>query len=200
MKTFDVSEPKFLHRHEAKKSIFLGFGVNFCKNFSDHFDAALQTLHQDHRRATHVVYAIRTPEFSKIFDAHEPKNSATQILNALQNSDFFGAIAVVRYFGGTKLGLGNLMRAYGACAKGVIDSAISHGAVKIFAPESHEFMDFSLSEFSFWQSQIFAHGLSADPKTAQKTADFSKISLKISGAAENIEQFLKFHKEKNGLF
>ena len=78
--------------------------------------------------ARHVCFAWRLgPEGreTRAHDAGEPGNSAGRpILAQLEGHGVTDAIAVVvRYFGGTKLGVGGLIRAYGGAAGQALDRA-----------------------------------------------------------------------------
>ncbi len=79
--------------------------------------------------ATHYCYAYAIGAGPKrIFrsnDAGEPTNSAGKpILLAVESSGFRNVICVVvRYFGGIKLGIGGLIRAYGQTAKDCLNNA-----------------------------------------------------------------------------
>lgn len=78
--------------------------------------------------ARHVCYAWRLgPEGqeTRTNDAGEPGNSAGRpILQQLVGHDVTDVVAVVvRYFGGVKLGVGGLMRAYGGAAGQALDRA-----------------------------------------------------------------------------
>jgi len=73
----------------------------------------------EHPKARHIVYAYRElNEFNQIIenssDDGEPKGSSgVPVLNVLRGEEFINvAILVVRYFGGIKLGIGGLVRAY----------------------------------------------------------------------------------------
>ena len=75
-----------------------------------------------HAKAHHNCYAFRigaNNEFTKQSDDGEPAGTAGMpILDFLQKSDIKNTLIVVtRYFGGTLLGKGGLVRAYGAAAK-----------------------------------------------------------------------------------
>lgn len=76
-------------------------------------------LKQEHFKAVHVVYALRVlNEFNQIVenqsDDKEPKGTSGQsTLNALRGANLINcACYIVRYFGGTLLGSGGLVRAY----------------------------------------------------------------------------------------
>jgi uncharacterized YigZ family protein len=87
--------------------------------------AALCTdaLRKTHHDATHVCFAWRigtgAGEKRRSSDAGEPSGTAgAPILAALDHAAVSDALlVVVRWFGGTKLGTGGLVRAYGECAR-----------------------------------------------------------------------------------
>lgn len=88
----------------------------------------LSKIKQEHRNATHHPHAYRIG-FEKISercsdDGEPPKSSGFPILQELQNAHLTNVmLTVTRYFGGTKLGLGGLSRAYRASALQVIMTA-----------------------------------------------------------------------------
>ena len=92
-------------------------------------DAALgwvEDVPRAHRKATHVVWAHRHgPDDGLCSDDGEP--SGTSGPPVLARIDGLGlsrcAVAVVRYYGGVKLGKGGLIRAYGAAAGAVLEVA-----------------------------------------------------------------------------
>lgn len=78
-----------------------------------------EELRAEHPKCVHVVYATRVlNEFNQIVenqsDDKEPKGSSgAPALNVLRGADLVNVVAyVVRYFGGTLLGVGGLVRAY----------------------------------------------------------------------------------------
>ena len=78
--------------------------------------------------ATHNVFAYQIGERNEIqrfSDDGEPQGTAGMpVLNVLKGEDVKdAAIVVTRYFGGTLLGTGGLVRAYGKAAKEVLLSA-----------------------------------------------------------------------------
>ena len=86
----------------------------------------LNKLSAEFPDAGHICYAgiLGAPEAGKLLysDDSEPAGTAGKpILNVLQHSGFGDiATAVVRYFGGTKLGAGGLVRAYSGSASGSV--------------------------------------------------------------------------------
>jgi uncharacterized YigZ family protein len=89
--------------------------------------ARLQAIVAAHRDATHCCWAYRlgAPARERCSDAGEPKGTAgPPILRALQTAALSDALlAVLRWFGGTKLGKGGLVRAYGGAARAVVAAA-----------------------------------------------------------------------------
>jgi uncharacterized YigZ family protein len=78
--------------------------------------------------ATHNVPAYRVrddPVAEWASDEGEPAGSAGKpALNVLQQEDLLNVVAVVtRYYGGTKLGVGGLARAYARSVKAAVDDA-----------------------------------------------------------------------------
>jgi len=113
------------HTYEIKKSKFIAhlIPISEFKGFQD-------KLREEHPKSRHVVYALRyLNEFDQIVenssDDGEPKgSSAPPALNVLRGEEMINvAVLIVRYFGGVKLGIGGLVRAYGNSVKEVIAEA-----------------------------------------------------------------------------
>lgn len=88
----------------------------------------VETVADDHPDATHVVWARRLsgePVDERASDAGEPGGSAGQpALNVLRNEELLDTVAViVRYYGGTNLGYGGLVRAYSRAVRDAISAA-----------------------------------------------------------------------------
>ena len=119
---------------EVKKSKFIAT----LAPFKD-FESLNKALRDEHPKAAHVVWAYRyLNEFAQIVenssDDGEPKgSSAPALLAALRGAELIDTCAlVVRYFGGIKLGIGGLVRAYGASANEAIKSAKDMGVLEFF--------------------------------------------------------------------
>ncbi len=90
----------------------------------------LDELKTEHPKARHHCYAYRIGVGERMIartnDAGEPANSAGMpILNQVRSAGLTNIlIVVVRYFGGTKLGLPGLIAAYKTAAADVIKNAI----------------------------------------------------------------------------
>lgn len=111
-----------------KRSVFRAF-LAPCPS-KDEAQQVLDTLRSTYWDAVHHCYAYRIGEHgfeSRMSDDGEPSGTAGKpILFAMQKANLSDAIiVVVRYFGGVKLGVGPLARAYAEAAHGVInDSAL----------------------------------------------------------------------------
>ncbi|MTI18370.1 YigZ family protein [Rhodobacteraceae bacterium RKSG542] len=110
---------------EEKKSRFLAFLVPF-----EDFDARLEALREEHRKANHHVTASRyIQENGRVIesakDDGEPAGtSGMPMLKTMIGANLVNCgVIVVRYFGGIKLGTGGLARAYSGAANEVIRCA-----------------------------------------------------------------------------
>lgn len=87
----------------------------------------LSHLKKKYYDSTHICFAFRLgngkDEYYRFSDNGEPGGTAgIPILNEIKNKNYFNILAIViRYFGGTKLGTGGLVRAYSAITKKVMD-------------------------------------------------------------------------------
>lgn len=104
------------------------FGYAYNARSEDEIAALLEQVKAEHHSARHVAYAWRLgikKEHYRANDDGEPANSAGKpILGQIEKYDLTNVlIAVVRYFGGTKLGVGGLIDAYRTAAQMAIDDA-----------------------------------------------------------------------------
>lgn len=89
----------------------------------------IEDLRKSNSKANHVCYAwqlgIENPVF-RVHDDGEPTNSAgNPIYGQIQSFEITNVlIAVVRYFGGTKLGVGGLIQAYRGTAQLALENSI----------------------------------------------------------------------------
>lgn len=110
---------------EEKKSKFLAA----CSPISTKNDALefIEALRIKHRTANHNVFAYSVTDGNHIrfSDDGEPGGTAGMpVLNVFQKAGVIDFVCVVtRYFGGTLLGAGGLVRAYTKAAKGAMDNA-----------------------------------------------------------------------------
>lgn len=111
---------------KIKGSRFIGilFPVESPGEAGDHLARCRKMYHD----ATHHCYAFRTGiegEVSRFSDDGEPSGTAGKpLLTLLEHREITNVLlVVVRYFGGTKLGTGGLVRAYTEAARTVVEQA-----------------------------------------------------------------------------
>ena len=111
---------------EVKQSKFIAWLTPIEK-----YEITLEELKQKHPKARHFVTAFRyLNEYDQIVehssDDGEPKGtSGKPSLMVLQGKELINtAVIIVRYFGGTKLGTGGLVRAYSDAVNFVIEEAL----------------------------------------------------------------------------
>ena len=94
----------------------------------------LQQLKEQFPDASHICYGYRVKENDRLdefaTDAGEPKGSSgSPILNVLKRKQLVNVVIfVIRYFGGSKLGIPGLINAYGSAA----ERAIEKGSIQIW--------------------------------------------------------------------
>lgn len=105
---------------KEKGSKFIGFA--FTVGNEVELKNALEKVRSEHPKATHHCYAFRiglNGENYRANDDGEPSGSAgLPIYNQLLANEITNVLViVVRYYGGTKLGVSGLVKAYKECAK-----------------------------------------------------------------------------------
>lgn len=86
----------------------------------------MKSLQKEHKKARHIVYCARGENLAWIqSDDGEPRGSATKPMQAnIKGRELVNiALIIIRYFGGVKLGVGPLFRAYNEASKGVMANA-----------------------------------------------------------------------------
>ncbi len=104
------------------------FGYAFPVTNEDQVKKHIEVLKKVHHSARHWCYAYQLGVENSVYRANddgEPNNSAGMpIYGQIQSFNVTNIlIVVVRYFGGTKLGVGGLINAYRSAAKIALDSA-----------------------------------------------------------------------------
>jgi uncharacterized YigZ family protein len=175
---------EFTETLEVKQSKFIAHLVPISL-----YTQTLDSLKQEHPKARHFVTAYRyLNEYDQIVehssDDGEPSGtSGKPSLMVLQGSDLINtAVIVVRYFGGTKLGTGGLVRAYSDAVNLVVQKAELFTYTKelkkkiIFAYGDVRFIDYSCQEL----------GIDIVEKSFN-----DKVEYIIQGSDTNIQTFLE---------
>lgn len=112
-------------QYKEKGSKFIGVALP-CSTAEDAKEL-IELVRKEHHQARHFCYAYRfglEGDLYRTNDDGEPSNSAgAPILGQLQSFEITNVlIIVVRYYGGTKLGVGGLINAYRTGAKEAIEA------------------------------------------------------------------------------
>lgn len=118
-----LARPARVEIDKIKGSRFIASGFPFAGE--QHLADEMRRLRKEFNDANHHGYAWREGQRFRYGDDGEPSGSAGKPI--LQQIDGRGldrvAIVVTRIFGGTKLGVGGLIRAYGGAAGALLDHA-----------------------------------------------------------------------------
>lgn len=124
IKIVSDSEPQTLTIKGSKFHSYL-----YKAETREEVDEYLQQMKKQHYKASHVCYAFRIGHSEEVVefstDAGEPSGTAGKpIIGELQKYSLTDAVLfVVRYFGGTKLGIRGLIDAYGDSAELVLKNS-----------------------------------------------------------------------------
>ena len=174
----------FTQTLEVKQSKFIAYLTPYSK-----YEETLQKLKKQHPKARHFVVAFRyLNEFSQIVehssDDGEPKGtSGKPSLMVLQGKELINtAVIIVRYFGGTKLGTGGLVRAYSDAVNLVI--------------ESSEFVEYKKQELktlevNYTDSRVIEYECELSNITIKETIYLTNISYTLEASSEDMENFFK---------
>ncbi|SNR30284.1 uncharacterized protein, YigZ family [Lutibacter flavus] len=124
-KTIEITKGDVLFKDKGSKFIGYVFPITFEEDVKECIDG----LKKKHHAARHWCYAWRLGIEEIRYRANddgEPNNSAGQpIYGQILSKELSNIlVVVVRYFGGTKLGVGGLINAYKTAAKLILDEAI----------------------------------------------------------------------------
>lgn len=151
------------------------------------FDEEMARLRAEHPKAVHWVSASRSlNEFDQIVESSsddgEPRGtSGKPTLAVLQGHELINtAIITVRYFGGTKLGPGGLVRAYADAANVAVDAAELFPYEKRFVRRfGCEYKNVSIVEYEMERSGV---------RCAAKTFGEKGAEFTVEGTGENLDQ------------
>ena len=172
------------HTYEVKQSKFIAHFVPYQQ-----YESTLNQLKSQHPKARHFVTAFRyLNEYDQIVehssDDGEPKGtSGKPSLMVLQGQNIINsAVIVVRYFGGTKLGTGGLVRAYSEAVNLVLESCEFFEYKK----EVNATIEVEYSDMRFIDYECETFDITVIEKTFN-----AKTIYKIKADENSMEEFLK---------
>lgn len=163
---------------KEKGSKFIGFA--YPANNEEELKNVLEKIKAEHPKATHHCYAFRiglNGENYRSNDDGEPSGSAgLPIYNQLLANEITNVIViVVRYYGGTKLGVSGLVKTYKESAKLTLDEA--HIVVKELEIEIEIQFNFSQQNIIFTLLSKFDAKI-INFSSQEKASIIAKIKLK----------------------
>lgn len=168
---------------EVKQSKFIAHLIPY-----ELYDTTLEILKQEHPKARHFVTAYRyLNEFDQIVenssDDGEPKGtSGKPSLMVLQGQELINtAVIIVRYFGGTKLGTGGLVRAYGDA----VNLAITEAELFMYKKEFIQAIQLDYADVRFLEYECELLGVKIADKKFEK-----EVSCILKAPRENLTQLL----------
>ncbi len=125
--TFNTTAQASEGIYKDKGSKFLAFAIPLCHE--NDLKPVIDALKKEHFKAVHFCFAYRLGVDGSIFrtnDDGEPSGSAGKpILNTLISRNLTNiAVIVVRYWGGTLLGVSGLINAYKSASEEALNNAI----------------------------------------------------------------------------
>ena len=174
----------FTQTLEIKQSKFIAYLIPFSE-----YKKTLQNLKIQNPKARHFVVAYRyLNEYSQVLerssDDGEPSGtSGKPSLIVLQGNELINtAVIIVRYFGGTKLGTGGLVRAYSDAVNLVIGVA----SLEEYSKEIDKKISMSYSDTRLVDYDCDTHNIEIYEKVYG-----DKVIYSIKGSEPNIETILE---------
>lgn len=165
----------------------------------------VRKVREEHPKANHVVHAAVAGKSGTIYsssDDKEPKNTAGRpALEVLKGSKVTNiVVCIVRYFGGTLLGTGGLVKAYGDAVKAVLENL----KTEELKEKETLVLNFSYEYYTLLKRLFEKHGVSMDQEDfstdikirltidKEKKEDFTREALEIDPyiSIEQKERFL----------
>lgn len=169
------------HQEDVKASIFIAYASR-----ADEPEQAMRFLHevlQRHTDASHLCWAYKIGQQYRFSDGGEPGGTAGQpILRAIEGQGLdHVVVGVIRYFGGTKLGAGGLMRAYG----GVAAEALRTASRREETPREVVSVDVAFEYLGALYRLLESHGAEERVENYHE----SGVRLRFTLASAEIERF-----------
>jgi uncharacterized YigZ family protein len=181
---------------KEKGSKFIGYA--FPLDSKDDVKKHLDQIREEHPKARHICSALLigsgADEYYLTNDDGEPSNSAgAPILGQIRSHDLTNVyIAVVRYFGGTKLGISGLIKAYKESAA----LAIQANEIVSKEPQAQLKVKVPFAQMGLALSIVDKNQLSIKQHTTA-TAAYLEVTFKASEKEQILQLFDRFEVEDN---
>lgn len=175
-------------------SRFIGLLIPF--DDEKDINTLLAKVREDYPKATHYPYAARLLPFERCSDEGEPaRSTGLPLLEILRGREVDHALLVViRYFGGTKLGLGRLTRTY----REVGLEAVEEASWCEFVEGYEARFSMSYSDFSSFQKDADRFDLKIEDEDFQEEVTITLKGDKdiASPLVERYSNMIKINEEK----
>jgi len=143
-----------------------------CQNVEE-FEALLQKIRKEYPKATHYCYAYRLQKEEGFSDDGEPSRSVGLPLLGLLRGKGLSRVGlvVVRYFGGTKLGLGRLKRVY----QNVAATALGHAPLFSIIPAVRLLIESDYSSYEKIKKEALLRGYRLADESFSSSVRFSLL-------------------------
>ncbi|MGB0431912.1 MAG: IMPACT family protein [Bacteroidia bacterium] len=123
MSTYTTIKQNQSAEFKDRGSRFIAYAIRVSSK--EEAEQNVAKLHDQHPKSRHVCYAYQLQNEYRANDDGEPSGSAgLPILNQIKSAGVQNTlVAVVRYFGGTKLGVSGLINAYKISAKEALEKS-----------------------------------------------------------------------------
>ena len=189
-KTITKASEEVLYKEKGSKFFGYAFPVTSEEEIKEHIDS----LKKQHYNARHWCYAWQLGKGYENYRANddgEPSNSAGMpIYGQLQSFDVTNILVVtVRYFGGTKLGVGGLVQAYKTTAQWALEAS---KIVELTIDETY-ILKFEYPEMNTVMRIIKDENLNIISQKMELNCEF-EISVRKKDAARIFEIFKNTYK------
>lgn len=177
-----------LYKDKGSKFIAYAYPVKDLEEIKTY----IQKLKEEHPKSRHVCYGYRlgfTPEEARSNDDGEPSGSAGKpILNTiLSHNLYYTLVAVVRYFGGTLLGVPGLIHAY----KEASLDALKEENIYLKEPKKHIVIEISYAKLNDLMKIIKKYPVSIVKQEINNLCTF-ELAFKMSDEEMVMRKFEDF--------
>ena len=172
---------KHIYEFVILGSRFIGLVIPF--DDEKEIGGLLAKVREEYPKATHYPYAARLLPFERCSDEGEPaRSTGLPLLEILRGREVDHVLlVVVRYFGGTKLGLGRLTRTYRDVGLKAVEETVMADLVEGYEAS----LSMGYSDFSTFEKEATRLGASISEQNF-----LEKVSLKLSGDAKIVKPLI----------
>lgn len=176
---------KSKYEEEIKKSRFIAYVAPVSsREEAENYILSIKDKHKDARHNCSAYIVGMSSEIQKYDDDGEPQKTAgPPILEVLKKNNLSNIVCVVtRYFGGTLLGAGGLIRAYSSACSGALEK---NKIVKM-----QEFIKLSI-EYDYIHHGVLENYFLTNGYPAEEIQFSEKVTVTTYVGAGNLDKFLE---------